>query len=305
MDLTERKKQILKRVVEDYIAAAEPVGSKALAEEMGGSVSSATIRNELADLVEMGYLEQPHTSAGRVPSPKGYRLYVNELMEKREVSEAEAEEINEQLKSKLSGTDSVIAKAGQMVSSIVNYPVYSVTGGRREASVKRFELIAVDAQSFIVVMMGEDNRVKSQLQHSDLPFDAQRLADVKELLNAHFTACGPDEMSARLMSLSEQLSPELFLVVSKAVEYAISMLEQSAQRSVETAGASLPIWNIPIWHRKKKRSCRLTLPNGKCRFYPEFIMRKDTAFISGFRSAQRPVCIVPLPLFRSVHGKTA
>ena len=134
MDLTERKKQILKRVVEDYIAAAEPVGSKALAEEMGGSVSSATIRNELADLVEMGYLEQPHTSAGRVPSPKGYRLYVNELMEKREVSETEAEEINEQLKSKLSGTDSVIAKAGQMVSSIVNYPVYSVTGGARRAS---------------------------------------------------------------------------------------------------------------------------------------------------------------------------
>ena len=128
---------------------------KALAEEMGGSVSSATIRNELADLVEMGYLEQPHTSAGRVPSPKGYRLYVNELMEKREVSETEAEEINEQLKSKLSGTDSVIAKAGQMVSSIVNYPVYSVTGGRREASVKRFELIAVDEMSFIVVVMGD------------------------------------------------------------------------------------------------------------------------------------------------------
>ena len=218
MDLTERKKQILKRVVEDYIAAAEPVGSKALAEEMGGSVSSATIRNELADLVEMGYLEQPHTSAGRVPSPKGYRLYVNELMEKREVSETEAEEINEQLKSKLSGTDSVIAKAGQMVSSIVNYPVYSVTGGRREASVKRFELIAVDEMSFIVVVMGEDNRVKSQLQRSDLPFDSQRLADVKELLNT--------------------LSPELFLVVSKAVEYAIGVLEQSAQRNVETAGAS-------------------------------------------------------------------
>ena len=238
MELTERKKQILKRVVEDYIAAAEPVGSKALAGEMGGAVSSATIRNELADLVEMGYLEQPHTSAGRVPSPKGYRLYVNELMERREVSETEAEEINEQLRSKLGGTDSVIARAGQMVSSIVNYPVYSVTGGRREVSVKRFELIAVDEQSFIVVVMGEDNRVKSQLQRSDLPFDSQRLADVKELLNAHFTLCTAEEMNARLMSLSTQLSPELFLVVSRAVEYAASMLEQSAQRSVETAGAS-------------------------------------------------------------------
>ena len=244
MDLTERKKQILKRVVEDYIAAAEPVGSKALAEEMGGSVSSATIRNELADLVEMGYLEQPHTSAGRVPSPKGYRLYVNELMEKREVSETEAEEINEQLKSKLSGTDSVIAKAGQMVSSIVNYPVYSVTGGRREASVKRFELIAVDEMSFIVVVMGEDNRVKSQLQRSALPFDSQRLADVKELLNTHFTGRSADEMSARLMRLSEQLSPELFLVVSKAVEYAIGVLEQSAQRSVENASFGMKLFGM-------------------------------------------------------------
>lgn len=164
-------------------------------------------------------------------------MYVNELMEKREVSETEAEEINEQLKSKFSGTDSVIAKAGQMVSSIVNYPVYSVTGGRREASVKRFELIAVDEMSFIVVVMGEDNRVKSQLQRSDLPFDSQRLADVKELLNTHFTGPERDEMSARLMSLSEQLSPELFLVVSSG-RIAIGVLEQSAQRNVETAGAS-------------------------------------------------------------------
>ena len=80
MELSARKKQILKRVIEDYIASAEPVGSKAIAQEMGGSVSSATVRNELAELSDLGYLEQPHTSAGRVPSPKGYRLYVNELM---------------------------------------------------------------------------------------------------------------------------------------------------------------------------------------------------------------------------------
>ena len=73
MDLTDRKKQILKVVVEDYIRTAEPVGSKAIAAEMGGSVSSATIRNELSDLVELGYLEQPHTSAGRVPAPLAAR----------------------------------------------------------------------------------------------------------------------------------------------------------------------------------------------------------------------------------------
>ena len=86
LELTDRKKQIMKVVIEDYIRTAEPVGSKVIASQMGVSVSSATIRNELSDLVEMGYLEQPHTSAGRIPSPKGYRLYVNELMERQRLS---------------------------------------------------------------------------------------------------------------------------------------------------------------------------------------------------------------------------
>ena len=236
MELTERKKQILKRVVEDYIAAAEPVGSKALCEEMGGALSSATIRNELADLVEMGYLEQPHTSAGRVPSPRGYRLYVNELMEKRTLGADEERTINETLRH--SGIDNVMSKAGQMVSALVNYPTYTVTAGRGEVSVKRFELVPVDAQSFIVVVMTGDDRVKSQLQHSALPFEGEKLSDLKHLLNTHFANHSRAEMSAHLMSLSDQLSPELFLVVSKAVEYAMEVLEESGRRDVVTSGAS-------------------------------------------------------------------
>ena len=101
MELTDRKRQILKIVVEEYVAAAEPVGSKAIAQRMPGKISSATIRNELADLTEMGYLEQPHTSAGRVPSAKGYRLYVNELMERRSLSREEEEKLNTSLAEKL------------------------------------------------------------------------------------------------------------------------------------------------------------------------------------------------------------
>lgn len=238
MKLTERKKQILKRVIEDYIATPEPVGSKILCEEMGGSVSSATIRNELADLVEMGYLEQPHTSAGRVPSPKGYRLYVNELMEHKKLSKDEESSINETIRGKLEGTQNVMSRAGAMVSSIVNYPTYAVSEGKRALTVKRFELAPVDEQSFIVVVMSEDSRVKSQLLHSDLPFEGEKLADLKHLLNTHFAASSPEQMSAHLMSLSDQLSPELFLVVSKAVEYAMSALEESSHRDVVTSGAS-------------------------------------------------------------------
>ena len=153
MDLTDRKKQILKVVVEDYIRTAEPVGSKAIAAEMGGSVSSATIRNELSDLVELGYLEQPHTSAGRVPSPKGYRLYVNELMERQRLSLAETEKINQSLQMKMEELDRVISQAGRAVSSFVNYPAYVATAGKGSITASRFDLLPVDEKSCIVVMM--------------------------------------------------------------------------------------------------------------------------------------------------------
>lgn len=238
MELSARKKQILKRVIEDYIASAEPVGSKAIAQEMGGSVSSATVRNELAELSDLGYLEQPHTSAGRVPSPKGYRLYVNELMERREVSEAEAEEINETLQDKMSAAGSMISQAGQMVSSIVDYPAYAVAEGKSGVTVKRFELLGVDDTSFITVVMTDDSRVKSQLQRSPLAFDRARLTDLSALLNTHFTKQSREEMSAKLMGLSDQIAPELFLVLSATVGYAAEILEEAAKKDVFTTGAS-------------------------------------------------------------------
>ena len=236
MELSERKKQILKVVVERYIESAEPVGSKAIAQELG--VSSATIRNEFAELSEMGYLEQPHTSAGRIPSAQGYRLYVNELMEHRPVSEREAEDINETLRGKLESMSDVMSNAGKLASSIVQYPTYSVTAGNSTLTVERFELLAVDESSFIAVVLTSDKKVKSQLQHTALPFESTRLTDLKNLLNTHFTGRGSAEMNERLMSISEQLPPALFLVASKTVEYAADILEEGARNDIVTTGAS-------------------------------------------------------------------
>ena len=175
MELTDRKKQILKIVVEDYVQTAEPVGSRSIANEMGGKVSSATIRNELADLVELGYLEQPHTSAGRVPSPKGYRLYVNELMERQRLSIAETEKINQALQLKMEELDRVISQAGRAVSSFVNYPAYVAAAGKKKVTARRFDLLAVDERSCIVVMMLGDNRVKSQLLRLQLKVDLEQM----------------------------------------------------------------------------------------------------------------------------------
>ena len=238
MELTDRKKQILKIVVEGYIAAAEPVGSKAIVEKMPGKISSATVRNELADLEQMGYLEQPHTSAGRIPSAQGYRLYVNELMEKRTLPQEEEDKINASLSGPMKQLDQVMSKAGQMVSTLVGYPAYTVADHKSEVTIRRFELIAVDAASFIAVVMLSDSRVKSQLMRMSLPVEAEALPQLSHLLNTHFTGVSAEQMNATLMNLSEQVSGQWFLILNQVTEYAGSLLEESNHQQVYTSGAS-------------------------------------------------------------------
>lgn len=237
VELTDRKKQILKVVVEDYVRTAEPVGSKAIAAEMGG-VSSATIRNELSDLTELGYLEQPHTSAGRVPSPKGYRLYVNELMERQRLSIAETERINQSLQMKMEELDRVISQAGRAVSSLMNYPAYVAASGKKQMTARRFELLPVDEHSCIVVMMMGDNRVKSQLLRMQLKVDTEQMPTLVNLLNSNFTGISADEMNRRLMDVSEQVTPQMFLLLSQTIAYAADVLEEAGQKEVFTVGTS-------------------------------------------------------------------
>ena len=236
MELTARKKEILKVVTERYINSAEPVGSKFIAQAMGGRLSSATIRNELADLVELGYLEQPHTSAGRIPSPRGYRLYVNELMERRSVSDQEAAQINAALGGQMRELDAIIAQAGQAAASIVSYPAYAVAAGRESITVRRYDLLSVDEASFIAVVMTNDSRVKSQLLHTQVPLPAEQLSSLANLLNTHFTGVRVEELGVKLMGLTGQLPAELFLPLSLTIEYATAVIDRSAQNQVYTTG---------------------------------------------------------------------
>ena len=237
MELTERKRQILKIVVEGYIRTAEPVGSKVIAAQMSGKVSSATIRNELAELVELGYLEQPHTSAGRVPSPKGYRLYVNELMEEQRLSIAETERINQALEIKMEELDRVISQAGRAVSSFVNYPTYMAAARKKTVTAQRFELLPVDDHSCIVVMMMDSSKVKSQLLRMQLKVDMEQFPILINLLNTHFVKVSTEEMNLRLMNVAEQIPPHRFLLLSQIISYAADCLEEAGQREIITSGA--------------------------------------------------------------------
>lgn len=262
MELTERKKQILKIVVEHYVRTAEPVGSKTIAAQMERRVSPATIRNELAELTEMGYLEQPHTSAGRAPTPKGYRLYVDELMERQRLSLRETEEINAALRTRLKELDEIVLQAGRAVSSFLNYPAYMSATGKKRASVRRFDLIPVDDWTCIGVFMLTGNRVKSHLIRMQLKADAEQFPMLANLLNSHFTELTPAEMGEKLMDLTGQLPAPIFLLLSQLIAFAGDALEEQ-ERKIITAG-SRALLKLPEFQDAEKAHALMSvLADGK------------------------------------------
>lgn len=238
MELTERKKKILRAVVESYIQSAEPVGSKALLEQTDLDVSSATIRNELADLTELGYLEQPHTSAGRVPSPKGYRLYVNELMEQQRLSMEETRQINDALHLKMQELDKVIDQAGRVVSQLTNYPAFALAGGARRMTIRRFDLIMVDKNSFIIVVMTDTNVVKNKLVHLPSDLSEPQLQLLTTLLNTSFVGKNLEELTPELMRVAEHAAGSSYGLISLVVSFAMEVLDTLENSAVYTSGTS-------------------------------------------------------------------
>ena len=141
MELTERKKKVLRSVVDLYIRTAEPVGSKAITELPDMNYSSATIRNEMADLTTMGYLEQPHTSAGRVPSAAGYRMYVDELMMDYRLSVDETKSINNAIEEKMNQVDKLVERVAKLVSQATNLPAISAAARHGSPTVLKYNLL--------------------------------------------------------------------------------------------------------------------------------------------------------------------
>lgn len=236
MELTERKKQILRAIIECYIATAEPVGSKAVAQLAGLDVSSATIRNEMADLTDMGYLEQPHTSAGRIPSAAGYRLYVNELMGEHQLTMQETQRINDALELKMEELDRVIDQAGKMLSKISDYPVFSMTEVKDVVTVRRYDLLMVEENAFIVVVMTDTSVVKNKIIRIPEPLSDPQLQMLSTILNSSFTGLSRDEMSKALDKMQSHSTPGAFRLISIVVDFAVEVLSELKKQTVRTAG---------------------------------------------------------------------
>ncbi len=236
MELSERKKRILRAIIESYIATAEPVGSKSVAEFLDRKLSSATIRNEMADLEALGLLEKPHTSAGRIPSPQGYRFYVNELMEAHKLSVQETERINQALRLKMQELDRVIDQAGRVVSQLTNYPAFALSSGMERVTIRRFDLLMVERNAFIIVVMTDSNVVRNKLVQLPSDLTEAQLQMLNTLLNTTFTGLTLDQITPELMRVAQHAAGEAYGLISLVVSFAMEVLESLEQRRVHTAG---------------------------------------------------------------------
>ena len=237
LSLSERKKEILRAVVEQYVETAEPVGSKAVASELGSSVSSATIRNEMAELETLGLLDQPHTSAGRVPSMHGYRVYVNELMRRHKLSNDDAKEINSALKSSTAGQAHLLDKAGSLASRLTTYPAYAMASTTGLVSIARFDLIYIDAFTFVVVTLLSNDTVNNKLVHLTSPIETALLTKLGTMFNASFTGIPEERITSALITSAERALGDTTGIVAVVAGFAIELLCEAKASQARVAGA--------------------------------------------------------------------
>jgi heat-inducible transcriptional repressor len=163
VELGERKLQILQAIIEDYITTGEPVGSRTIAKKYGIGISPATIRNEMADLEEMGYLEQPHTSAGRIPSDRGYRLYVDRLIKAERLSINEANYIKDIYDKKTRHIEQVIFQTSKILSDITNYTAVVLGPKLSSVLVKHIQLVPIDNRFALLMVVTNTGIVRDAM----------------------------------------------------------------------------------------------------------------------------------------------
>ncbi len=217
--LSERKKQILKAIVDAHIEGGGPVGSKYILQNRHLTCSSATIRNEMAELEEMGFLEQPHASAGRVPSELGYRFYVDSLIERYAMTTNEIAQINDLLKAKMGELDQILLAASHLAAGLTNYTGIAIKPRATSVRISKFEIIYLEPDHFILVAVTSTGAVKSKHIHTSHPVSQASAAKLAGALNRHLSGLSAGEITLPIMMELEadmaQDSPLVSLVIKQ------------------------------------------------------------------------------------------
>lgn len=233
--LSDRKLKILQTIIKNYLDTGEPVGSRTISKASDLKLSSATIRNEMADLEELGYIVQPHTSAGRIPSDKGYRLYVDMLMEEKEQELVEREEA---MLKKASKMDTLLKQAAKVLANSTNYATLVSTPKSTSNKIKFIQLSKVDDEQIIAVIVLGGNVIKNKIIDVDEPISNENLLKLNMLLNTTLAGLSIDEITLVLVKKLKDQAGELSSVVGDVIDAVADFIQVDDGMQIYTSGAT-------------------------------------------------------------------
>ena len=235
MDLDERKVKILNAVIRNYLETGEPVGSRTISKYTDLNLSSATIRNEMSDLEELGYILQPHTSAGRIPSDKGYRFYVDHLMQEKE---REVTDMKQFVIEKTEKMEQVLKQMAKLLANSTNYATLVSAPSYNQTKIKFIQLTNVDEEHILAVIVMNNNMVKNQMVDVDCALDNETLLKLNLLLNSSLNGLALNEINLGMISKLKEQAGSHSTIVSDVLDALAQILNENEDLQIYTSGAT-------------------------------------------------------------------
>jgi len=236
MVLNERAQILLKTLVERYIVEGQPVGSRALSRYSGLDLSPASIRNVMADLEEMGFITSPHTSAGRVPTARGYRFFVDTLLTIRQLDRVEIHQLEAQLHTE--SRQKLVASASQLLSELTHLAGVVVTP-RRSAGFRHIEFLKLSETRILLIIVTPEGDVQNRILITKTPYTPSELAEAANILNQHYAGLTFDEIRRRIQAELRQLTEDMTRLMTAALEAGSQAASESADEVVISGESNL------------------------------------------------------------------
>jgi len=224
---SERAQRLLKMLVERYISDGQPVGSRALARLSGLELSPASIRNVMADLEELGFISSPHTSAGRIPTPRGYRFFVDILLKVRPLDQAEISQLEGQLQP--DNTQKLVTQASHLLSDLTRFAGVVMTPKRRTAAFRHIEFLSLSEKRILLIIVAPDGDVQNRIILTDRAYKPSELIEAGNFLNQNFAGMTFDEVKARIHEELRQLREDMTQLMTMALEAGNEVMGRHAE----------------------------------------------------------------------------
>lgn len=235
MQLGERKMTILRAIIRNYLETGEPVGSRTISKYTDLNLSSATIRNEMADLEELGFIVQPHTSAGRIPTDKAYRLYVDDMMEEKEREIAELKEMILETEGKM---DQMLKSVAKVLATNTNYATVVSAPQYKKNKLKFIQLSKVDEKQILAVIVVEGNVIKNNMIHVSESLDEETMLKLNILLNTHLNGLSIDEINLGMIANLKQQAGIHSDIIGNVVDAVAEAIRADEDLEIYTSGAN-------------------------------------------------------------------